>query len=130
MPGAADEIERAGSRPDFLILCYPVISFQPGVAGPDVLNAYGASGKNLMGDNPDQKTIDNLSDELQVTPQTPPTFIYHTTADNLVAVENSVQFYLALRRAHVPVEMHLFENGPHGSGMGLTDPHSGSGQHC
>ena len=121
-PSAADPIERVGSRPDFLILCYPVISFQAGVAGPNILNAYAASGRNLLGDNPDQKTLDNLSDELQVTPQTPPTFLYHTTNDTLVAVENSVQFYLALRKAHVASEMHLFENGPHGSGMGLTDP--------
>ena len=119
---AADPIDRASSRPDFLILGYPVISFQASVAGPNILNAYAASGRNLLGDNPDQKTLDDLSDELQVTAQTPPTFLYHTTNDNLVAVENSVQFYLALRKAHVPAEMHLFENGPHGSGMGLTDP--------
>jgi acetyl esterase/lipase len=121
-PDAADPVERVSSRPDFLILGYPVISFQAGVAGPNVLNAYAASGRNLLGDNPDQKTLDDLSNELQVTPQTPPTFIYHTTNDTLVAVENSVQFYLALRKARVPAEMHLYENGPHGSGMGLTDP--------
>jgi len=120
--GAADPMERVSSRPDFLILCYPVISFQPGVAGSNVLSAYASSGRNLLGDNPDAATLNNLSDELQVTAQTPPTFLYHTTNDNLVAVENSVQFYLALRKAHVPAEMHLFENGPHGSGMGLTDP--------
>ncbi len=121
-PGAEDPADQVGSRPDFLILCYPVISFQPGVAGTNILNAYAASGRNLLGDNPDQKTLDDMSDELQVTPQTPPTFLYHTTNDNLVAVENSVQFYLALRKAHVAAEMHLFENGAHGSGMGLTDP--------
>ena len=63
-----------------------------------------------------------MSDELQVTAQTPPTFLYHTSNDGLVPVENSVQFYLALRKAHVAAEMHLFENGPHGSGMGMTDP--------
>jgi len=121
-PDAADPLDRVSSRPDFLILCYPVISFQSSVAGANVLNAYAASGRNLLGDSPDQKTLDNLSDELQVTAQTPPTFLYHTTNDSLVAVENSVQFYLVLRKAHVPAEMHLFENGPHGSGMGLTDP--------
>ena len=76
----------------------------------------------MLRDNPDQKTLDDLSDELRVTAQTPPTFLYQTTNDNLVAVENSVVFYLALRKAKVPAEMHLFENGPHGSGMGLTDP--------
>jgi acetyl esterase/lipase len=121
-PDDADPIERVSSRPDFLILCYPVISFQKSVAGANVLGAYAASGRNLLGDNPDQATLDNLSDELQVTAQTPPTFLYHTTNDQLVAVENSVQFYLALRKAGVPAEMHLFENGGHGSGMGLTDP--------
>ncbi len=119
---AVDPVERVSSRPDFLILCYPVISFQSSVAGANILNAYAASGRNLLGDNPDQKTLDDLSDELQVTAQTPPAFLYHTTNDNLVAVENSVQFYLALRKAHVAAEMHLFENGPHGSGMGMTDP--------
>ncbi|HVY95151.1 MAG TPA: alpha/beta hydrolase [Bryobacteraceae bacterium] len=121
-PDGADPIERVSSRPDFLILCYPVISFQKSVAGANVLGAYAASGRNLLGDNPDQATLDNLSDELQVTAQTPPTFLYHTTNDQLVAVENSVQFYLALRKAGVPAEMHLFANGGHGSGMGLTDP--------
>jgi len=119
---AADPLDRMSSRPDFLILCYPVISFQATVAGPNVLGAYAGSGRNLLGDNPDQKTLDDLSDELRVTAQTPPTFLYQTTNDNLVAVENSVVFYLALRKARVPAEMHLFENGPHGSGMGLTDP--------
>lgn len=121
-PGASDPVERVSSRPDFLILCYPVISFQIAVAGANVLGAYAGSGRNLLGGTPDQKTLDDLSDELHVTEQTPPTFLYHTTNDGLVAVENSVQFYLALRRAHVPAEMHLFENGQHGSGMGLTDP--------
>jgi acetyl esterase/lipase len=119
---ATDPIERASSRPDFLIMGYPVISFQKSVAGPNVLDAYARSGRNLLGDNPDQKLLDDLSDELKVTAQTPPTFLYHTTNDGLVAVENSVQFYLALRKAGVPAEMHLFENGAHGSGMGLTDP--------
>ncbi len=119
---AAEPLDRVSSRPDFLILCYPVISFQVSVAGPNVLGAYAGSGRNLLGDNPDQKTLDDLSDELRVTAQTPPTFLYQTTNDGLVAVENSVVFYLALRKARVPAEMHLFENGPHGSGMGLTDP--------
>ncbi len=119
---ARDPIERAGSRPDFLILAYPVISFQTAVAGPNVLTAYGNSGRNLLGDAPDPKLLDELSAERQVTPQTPPAFLFHTTADALVGVENSVQFYLALRRAKVPAEMHIFENGAHGVGMGLGDP--------
>jgi acetyl esterase/lipase len=112
---ATDPIERAGSRPDFLILGYPVISFDPAIT-------HAGSLKNLLGDNPDPTLVENLSNELQVTAQTPPTFIFHTTNDNGVPVENSVRFYLALRKAKVPVEMHLFENGPHGVGMALSDP--------
>jgi acetyl esterase/lipase len=110
-----DAIERVSSRPDFLILGYPVISFDPAVT-------HTGSLRNLLGDNPDPKLVENLSNELQVTAQTPPTFIFHTTNDNGVPVENSVRFYLALRKAKVPVEMHLFENGPHGVGMALSDP--------
>ena len=114
-PDGPDPIERVSSRPDFLILGYPVISFDPAVT-------HAGSLKNLLGDNPDPKLVENLSNELQVTAQTPPTFIFHTTNDNGVPVENSVRFYLALRKAKVPVEMHLFENGPHGVGMALNDP--------
>ena len=114
-PDATDPIERVGSRPDFLILGYPVISFDPAIT-------HAGSLKNLLGDNPDPKLVENLSNDLQVTAQTPPTFIFHTTNDNCVPVENSVRFYLALRKAKVPVEMHLFENGPHGVGMALSDP--------
>jgi acetyl esterase/lipase len=117
-PNAADPIDRAGSRPDFLVLCYPVISFQPGIA-------HEGSLRNLLGDHPDPKLIELLSNELQVTPQTPPTFLYATTTDQTVPVENSVRFYLALEKAHVPVEMHIFENGPHGVGLDLADPSLG-----
>ena len=75
----------------------------------------------LLGDNPDPKLVENLSNELQVTPQTPPTFLFHTTADPTVPVENSVHFYLALRKAGVPAEMHIYERGPHGVGLAATD---------
>jgi acetyl esterase/lipase len=114
-PDAADPIDRAGSRPDFLILGYPVISFDPAVA-------HAGSVRNLLGNNPDPKLIEDLSNDLRVTPETPPTFLFHTTNDNGVPVENSVRFFLALRKAKVPAEMHLFENGPHGVGMALSDP--------
>ena len=113
-PDAADPIDRVSSRPDFLILGYPVISFDPAVA-------HAGSVRNLLGDNPDPKLIEDLSNDLRVTAQTPPTFLFHTTNDNGVPVENSVRFYLALRKARVPAEMHLFENGPHGVGMALND---------
>lgn len=114
-PEAADPIERVSSRPDFLILAYPVISFDPAIT-------HAGSLKNLLGDTPDPKLVEDLSNDLRVTPQTPPTFLFHTNADTGVPAENSVRFYLALRKAKVPAEMHIFENGPHGVGLALGDP--------
>ena len=111
---AADPIERAGSRPDFLILCYPVITFQEPYLHRGSLHM-------LLGDHPDPKLVDELSNELRVTAQTPPTFLFHTTTDQTVPVENSVMFYMALRKAGVPAEMHIYERGPHGVGLAPTD---------
>jgi acetyl esterase/lipase len=113
-PDARDPIDRVGSRPNFLILGYPVISMQPSLT-------HAGSFRNLLGENPDPKLVDDLSNELQVRPDTPPTFLFHTTNDQVVSVENSIAFYLALIKAKVPVEMHVFESGPHGFGMGQTD---------
>jgi len=110
-----DPIQRAGSRPDFLVLGYPVISFTTPFTHQGSLH-------NLLGDNPDPKLMQSLSAELQVTAQTPPTFLFHTTEDKTVPVENSVLFYLALRKAGVAAEMHIFERGPHGVGLALRDP--------
>ena len=87
---ATDPIDRVSSRPDFLILGYPVISFDPAIA-------HAGSVRNLLGDNPDPKLVEDLSNDLRVTAQTPPTFLFHTTNDTGVPVENSVRFYLALR---------------------------------
>jgi len=112
---ATDPVDRVSSRPDFLILAYPVISFDPAIA-------HSGSVRNLVGENPDPKLIEELSNELRVSPETPPTFLFHTNADTGVVAENSVRFYLALRRAKVPAEMHIFENGPHGVGLALGDP--------
>jgi acetyl esterase/lipase len=114
-PDASDPIDRASSRPDFLILGYPVISFDPAIR-------HAGSMRNLLGENPDPKLLEDLSNELRVTAQTPPTFLFHTTVDGTVPVENSVRFYLALVKAKVPAEMHIFENGPHGVGLALGDP--------
>jgi acetyl esterase/lipase len=111
---AGDPIDRVSSRPDFLILGYPVISFTT----PYV---HKGSMRNLLGDNPDPKLVELLSNELQVTAQTPPTFLFHTNADTGVPAENSVLFYLALRKAGVPAEIHIYEKGPHGVGMASTD---------
>ena len=112
--GAAEAIDRASSRPDFLVLCYPVISFGT--------FAHAGSKRNLLGENPDPKLVENLSNELQVTKDTPPTFLFHTTADATVPVENSVLFYSALRKAGVPAELHIYERGPHGVGLAPNDP--------
>ena len=112
-PAAADVIDRVSSRPDFALLCYPVISFTTAV--------HSGSRENLLGPNPDPKLVENLSNELQVTPRTPPTFLFHTTDDPVVPVENSVLFYMALRKAGVPAEMHIYEHGPHGVGLAPMD---------
>jgi acetyl esterase/lipase len=110
---AADPIDRLSSRPDFLILCYPVVSFTSFV--------HQGSRRALLGDNPDPKLVENLSGEMQVTAQTPPTFLFHTSTDTVVPPENSVNFYLALRKAGVPAELHVYERGPHGVGLAQTD---------
>ncbi len=109
---AADPVDRASSRPDFLVLCYPVISFGE--------FAHKQSERMLLGDQPDPALVQNLSNELQVTAQTPPTFLFHTNNDNGVPVENSVLFYSALRKAGVPAELHIYERGPHGVGLATT----------
>jgi acetyl esterase/lipase len=114
-PSATDPIDRLGSRPDFAILAYPVITFTAAYT-------HKGSAKNLLGDNPDPKLVEDLSTELRVTAQTPPTFLFSTSADTTVPAENSVAFYLALHKAGVPAEMHIFEKGPHGVGLDLKDP--------
>ena len=85
-------------------------------------DTHAGSVRNLLGDNPDPKLIENLSNDIQVTARTPPTFLFHTANDGAVPVENSILFFLALRKAGVPAELHVFENGPHGVGMALSDP--------
>jgi dipeptidyl aminopeptidase/acylaminoacyl peptidase len=75
----------------------------------------------LLGDNPDAKLVEGLSNETQVTAQTPPTFLFHTNADTGVPPENSMMFYMALRKAGVPAEIHIYERGPHGVGLAPTD---------
>ena len=113
--GAPDPIDRMSSRPDFMILSYPVISFTTPYT-------HRGSLRNLLGDAPDAQLAASLSSETQVSPQTPPTFLFHTSADTGVPPENSVLFYLALRKAGVPAEMHIYEPGPHGVGLALFDP--------
>jgi acetyl esterase/lipase len=114
-PAAADPMDRAGSRPDFAVLAYPVISLtEPWT--------HQGSKTNLLGENAPADLARSLSADLAVTPQTPPTFLFQTNADTTVPAENAVHYYLALRKAGVPAEMHIFENGPHGLGLALDDP--------
>ncbi|WP_263385210.1 alpha/beta hydrolase [Granulicella arctica] len=113
--GSQDVVERQGSRPDFLILAYPVITFKP----PYV---HGGSKKYLLGDHPAPALVQSLSAETQVNARTPPTFIFSTTDDGTVPVMNSVLFYQALVAAKVPAEMHLFQHGAHGAGLAPANP--------
>jgi acetyl esterase/lipase len=108
---AKDPIDQLSCRPDFMVLLYPVITF----SGP---YAHIGSRNNLLGKNPDAKLVDLLSNEKQVTKDTPPTFLVHTSEDSGVRPENSVLFYLALRKNNVPAELHIYEKGRHGLGLG------------
>ncbi len=112
---ASDVVARQGSKPDFLVLSYPVITFHE----PDL---HRGSLKNLLGGSPDPALVDSLSAETQVTRDTPPTFLFATTDDKTVPVINSVMFYSALVKAGVPVEMHLFQHGGHGAGLATGNP--------
>lgn len=110
-PDAADPLERISTRPDFLVLVYAVITMQ----GPE---AHAGCNKNLLGENPDPALLKECSTQLFVNANTPPAFILHTTEDQAVPVGNAILFYDACVKAKVPVEMHLFEQGKHGIGMG------------
>lgn len=109
--GGVEQLEYRSCRPDFLIVAYPVISMEDGVT-------HGGSRKNLLGDRPDPKLVEYLSNDKAVTADTPPTFIFHTSADTVVLPENATRFYAALKAAKVPVEMHIYEKGKHGVGLG------------
>jgi acetyl esterase/lipase len=76
----------------------------------------------LLGDNADAGIARRMSTDTLVTPDTPPTFLFHTNADTAVPVENSIHYFLALRKARVPAEMHIFKDGAHGVGMPMNDP--------
>jgi acetyl esterase/lipase len=114
-PGAADPIDRVGCRPDFSILAYPVISL-----GSDF--GHKGSLRNLLGENPDPELVKSLSNETQVTDQTPPTFLFHTAEDPGVPVQNALVYYDALVRHGVKSELHVYQNGPHGVGLAPGDP--------
>jgi acetyl esterase/lipase len=109
-PDAADPIERASSRPDLGILCYAVITMGE--------YTHRGSRSNLLGKDPSPELIRELSNELQVTKDTPPCFIWHTYEDSAVPVENSLHFAEALRKAGVPFDLHVYQKGSHGLGLG------------
>jgi acetyl esterase/lipase len=111
-PDAADPIERQSSRPSLGILCYAVISL--GDMG------HRGSRDNLLGKDPSPELVRELSNELRVTKDTPPCFIWHTFEDKGVKVENSLQFAEAMQRAGVPFDLHIYQKGPHGMGLGST----------
>lgn len=111
-PDDADPIERVSSRPDLGILCYPVITMGQ--------FTHQGSKNNLLGKDPSPELVQELSNELRVTKDTPPCFIWHTWEDGGVPVENSLQFAEALRRAGVRFDLHVYEKGPHGIGLGTA----------
>ncbi|MBS1792760.1 MAG: alpha/beta hydrolase [Acidobacteria bacterium] len=113
-PDAKDPIDRVGSRPDLVILIYPVITMGE--------FTHKGSKTNLLGENPTAELVQKYSNELQVTKETPPAFLVHTMNDPAVPVENSLMFVAALRKAGVSFEFHLYEQGPHGFGLAPANP--------
>jgi len=114
-PQAADAVDRASSHPDFAVLGYPVISMTAEWT-------HKGSLRNLLGETPDPDLAKRLSGENAVTKDTPPTFLFQTNEDTTVPAENAVSYYLALRRAGVPAELHVFEKGAHGVGLANDIP--------
>lgn len=113
-PNSEDLIERESSRPDLGILCYPVISMGE--------FTHQGSKRNLLGENPSPELVRLLSNELQITRQTPPVFIWHTLEDTAVPIENSLAFAAAMRQAGVPFDLHVYERGRHGIGLANGHP--------
>jgi acetyl esterase/lipase len=123
-PDAKDAIDRLSCRPDFMVLMYPVIT----LTGP---YAHGGSRNNLLGQKPDPQLVESLCNDKQVTADTPPTFLVHTSQDTGVPPENSVLFYLALSKHKVPAELHIYEKGKHGLGLGPRElPYASWSERC
>ncbi len=113
-PASKDPLQQVSSRPDFMILVYPVISLATEIT-------HLGSKINLLGEKPDAKLVESMSSELQVTAETPPTFLILGDNDKAVPAENSLVFYAALRKAGIPAELHIFQRGPHGFGLAPLD---------
>ena len=114
---AADPIERQSSRPDLGVLCYAVITMGE--------FAHQGSKKNLLGENPSEELFTLLSSELQVRPNTPPCFIWHTWEDKGVPIENSMLFASALQKNKIPFDLHIYQKGGHGIGLGASKTEPG-----
>lgn len=110
-----DPVRRVSSRPDFAVLCYPVITMSESWG-------HGGSRNNLLGKDAPPELAELMSSDKQVSDQTPPTFLFHTAEDPGVPVENSLAFYAAMRKHKVPGEMHIYQFGPHGVGLAPGDP--------
>ena len=108
--------DETSARPDFSMLIYPVISMEDGIT-------HNGSKMNLLGKEPSEALITKYSNEKQVNENTPPTILIHATDDGSVPVENSINYYLALKENKVKVEMHIYENGGHGFGLGRFGTH-------
>lgn len=104
---------KISARPDFSILIYPVVSMKDGIT-------HQGSKKSLLGDNPSEELVIKYSNVLQVDNTTPPTFLVHASNDKAVPVENSLTYYNALKKNEVPAELHIYENGGHGFGLGVS----------
>ena len=109
-----DDIDELSDRPDFMILMYPVISMAKNIT-------HGGSRKNLIGENPNESMISRYSSELNITSSTPPTLLIHSADDEAVPVENSIQFFLGLKRNKVPAEMHVYPEGGHGYSLAINN---------
>lgn len=118
---ASDAVDRESCRPNFAILGYPVVSLTADFA-------HKGSARNLLGSKPDAKLLTALSNETQVTKDTPTTFLFHTYEDTAVPPDNSIAFFQALKKAGVPAELHVYQEGPHGVGWANGHPAVGKWQ--
>ena len=115
-PGAIDPVDRLSSRPDFMILVYPVVTFSHEFM-------HSGSMKALLGEDPSDELIREYSNELHITGDTPPTFLIHASDDKGVPVKNSIIFYEALIKNNVPAELHIYPEGGHGFSLAIGKPH-------
>jgi len=109
-----EPIDQTSARPNFSILIYPVISMDSAIT-------HAGSRLFLLGEHPSEALVKRFSNELQVTDQTPPAFMVHSLNDEVVPAQNSILYALAMKQHRVACELHLFEHGGHGYGLGRSD---------